>query len=182
MIKAVFLDRDGVINRKAPEGEYIGSWDQFVFLPGVGRAIRRLNDAEYLVIIITNQRGIARGKVIPSELDRIHQNLVHKLADEGATIDGIYYCPHELHDNCGCRKPQPGMLNRAVEKFGIDTRRSWMIGDSIVDVQAGLKAGCKTILVDTTATAVSAEQIELTAKDLAHAVQIILELDARLSQ
>ena len=182
MIKAVFLDRDGVINRKAPEGEYIRSWDEFVFLPGVGAAVRRLNDAEYVVIIVTNQRGIARGKVIPSELDRIHQKLVSELADEGAAIHGIYYCPHDLHENCGCRKPQPGLLSRAVAEFGIDERRSWMIGDSIADVQAGQRAGCRTILVDTTATVAPTEQIELTARDLAHAVRIILEMDVRSSQ
>jgi histidinol-phosphate phosphatase family protein len=177
VIKAIFLDRDGVINRKAPEGEYIRSWDEFEFLPGVGGAVRRLNDAEYLVIIVTNQRGVARGQIISSELDRIHQKLVSKLADEGATIHGIYYCPHALDENCGCRKPQPGLLTRAVEEFGIDTKRSWMIGDSVADVQAGQRAGCRTILVNTTAAVAPSDQVELTAKDLAHAVRIILEMD-----
>lgn len=176
--KAVFLDRDGVINHKAPEGEYIERWDEMVILPGVGNAIKRLNEAGYRVIVVTNQRGVATGKVRLSDLDHIHKELIRRLAKNGATIDSIYYCPHDLDKKCGCRKPEPGMLHRAVDEFDIETRLSWMVGDSAADVLAGQKAGCRTALISQGPNHISGEDADVVAADLSHAVESILQLDA----
>jgi D-glycero-D-manno-heptose 1,7-bisphosphate phosphatase len=175
--KAVFLDRDGVINRKAPEGEYIERWDEIVILPGVGDAIKRLNEASYRVIVVTNQRGVAKGKVRLSELDHIHQELIRSFAKNGATIDNIYYCPHDLDKKCECRKPEPGMLSRAVDEFDIETRLSWMVGDSAADVLAGQKAGCRTVLISELFSGKSGELADVVAENLSQAVQSILQID-----
>jgi D-glycero-D-manno-heptose 1,7-bisphosphate phosphatase len=145
--RAVFLDRDGVINRKAPEGDYIKSWPELELLPGVGEAIARLNGSGYLVWIITNQRGVARGLMSERELSDIHQRMTAQLAAEGAIIDGISVCLHDHADRCDCRKPKPGMLLRAAEARGLRLGRSWMIGDRPSDIGAGRAAGCRTILV-----------------------------------
>ena len=148
MNKAVFLDRDGVINRKAAEGSYIVSWPEFEILPGVIEAIRILNQAAYKVIVVTNQRAVARSKITLTELEEIHRKLIAELASSGAVIDRIYFCPHDLENKCECRKPEPGMLLRAMEELEIDPQRSWMIGDRPVDIEAGRRAGCRTVLVN----------------------------------
>ena len=150
MNRAAFLDRDGVINRKArSEDSYITCWDELEILPGVAEAITRLNRLGYLVIIATNQRSIAKGLVTTAELDTIHQRMCEYLLAAGARIDAVYYCPHEIEPPCGCRKPQPGMLFDAAKVHDIDLRASWMIGDSDKDVEAGKRAGCKTVrLID----------------------------------
>jgi len=114
MRRAVFLDRDGVINRKAPEGDYIKSWSEFEILPCVDSAIKRLNEESFLVIVISNQRCIARGIITEDELNEIHEKMKEELAKKGAIIDDIYYCPHDIKDRCSCRKPQPGLLLKAV--------------------------------------------------------------------
>ena len=146
MNKAAFLDRDGVINRKArSEDSYITCWDEFEILPGVAEAIALLNRLGYFVIIATNQRSIAKGVVRRAELDAIHQRMCESLLAEGAKIDAVYYCPHEIEPPCGCRKPQPGMLFEAARTHDIELKASWMIGDSDKDVEAGKRAGCKTV-------------------------------------
>jgi D-glycero-D-manno-heptose 1,7-bisphosphate phosphatase len=146
--KAAFLDRDGVINRKAPtEDEYITSWEEMQILPGVAEAIALLNGAGFLVIVVTNQRGVAKGLITEDRLDSLHQRMCNELAREGSIIDDVYYCPHELEPPCDCRKPQPGMLLRAALTYDIDVSASWMIGDSDKDVEAGRRAGCRTIRV-----------------------------------
>jgi D-glycero-D-manno-heptose 1,7-bisphosphate phosphatase len=175
--KAVFLDRDGVINRKAPEGEYIERWDEMVILPGVGDAIKRLNEAGYRVIVVTNQRGVARGKVKLSEVDHIHEQLIRGLAKKGATIDNVYYCPHDLDKKCECRKPEPGMLRRAVDEFDIEMRLSWMVGDSAVDVLAGQRAGCRTVLISESFSRTSGGLADIVVANLSQAVESILQLD-----
>jgi D-glycero-D-manno-heptose 1,7-bisphosphate phosphatase len=147
MIRAAFLDRDGVINRKPPEGEYITRGEEMQILPGVSEAIVRLNEAGFRVIVVTNQRCVAKGLITTAELEVLHQQLREALA--GATIDAIYYCPHEMQPPCLCRKPQPGMLLDAARAHNIDLAASWMIGDSDIDIEAGRRAGCKTArLVD----------------------------------
>lgn len=151
--KAIFLDRDGTINK------YVGflrDIKQLELIDGVTEAIKRINSSGYLTIIVTNQPVIARGEVSFSELDEIHNKLETLLGKEGAFIDGIYYCPHhphkgyegerpELKIECGCRKPKPGMLLKAAKDFNIDLPLSWMIGDDDNDVLAGKNAGCKSI-------------------------------------
>lgn len=147
MNNAVFLDRDGVINRKAPEGEWITRWEEIRFFPGVAAAISMLNRAGFCVMVISNQRCVARGLITAQNLDLLHQRMCNALARAGATIDAFYYCPHEKNVRCGCRKPAPGMLLRAQHEHRIDLSASWMIGDSESDVATGKNAGCRTVLL-----------------------------------
>lgn len=147
MKKAAFLDRDGVINRKAPEGQYVTRWEDMQFLPGVPEAIELLAREGFCVLVVSNQRCVAKGLLTVSELERIHRRMCQELAVQGALITEVYYCPHEKDTACGCRKPAPGMLLRAARDHGIDLRESWMIGDSAIDVEAGKRAGCRTALI-----------------------------------
>ncbi|MGB3479105.1 MAG: HAD family hydrolase [bacterium] len=146
-MKAVFLDRDGVINVKPPDGKYVTSWLEFKFIRNAARAIKLLNKAEYAVIIVTNQRGVALQHLTEGQLKTIHKRMVRKLKDYNAHIDGIYYCPHDK-DSCDCRKPSSGLFSLAKNDFpAIDFSKSWVIGDSLSDVEAGRNLGCKTILI-----------------------------------
>jgi len=147
MKKAAFLDRDGVINRKAPEGQYVTRWADMEFLPGTCEAIRLLNDAGFLVVVVSNQRCVAKGLITTEELEAMHVRMCREFHAAGATIDDIYYCPHDNQPPCGCRKPQPGMLFDAARAHNVELGSSWMIGDSEHDVQAGRNAGCKTVQV-----------------------------------
>ena len=144
MNRAVFLDRDGVINRKARTGEYITRWDDVEFLPGVPEAIVLLRRAGFRVIVITNQRCVAKGLITIPELESLHGRMVAELGKTGANIDAVYYCPHEKQPTCRCRKPAPGLLLDAARDHHIDLVTSWMIGDSGIDIEAGKNAGCKT--------------------------------------
>lgn len=153
--KAVFLDRDGTINK------YVGflrDIDEFELLDGVADAIKKINASGYLAIVVTNQPVIARGEVSFEELERIHNKMETLLGKEGAYLDAIYFCPHhphkgyegerpELKFDCNCRKPKPGMLLKAAQDFNIDLAQSWMIGDGENDIRAGQNAGCRTALI-----------------------------------
>jgi D-glycero-D-manno-heptose 1,7-bisphosphate phosphatase len=145
--KAVFLDRDGVINEKPPEGDYVTRWQDLHILPGVAEGIAAMNRAGFDVIVVTNQRCIAKGLLTIADLEKLHRQMSDFLVRAGATIDAIYYCPHESEPVCRCRKPAPGMLVDAARERGIELRASWMIGDSCIDVEAGKNAGCKTARV-----------------------------------
>jgi histidinol-phosphate phosphatase family protein len=147
MHKAAFLDRDGVINRKAPEGEYITSWKDMHFIPGVAEGVAVLNRSGFKVIIISNQRCVAKGLLSISKLESMHRRMSDWLLRHGSRIDAIYYCPHEKQPPCSCRKPSPGMLLTAAREHEIDLSTSWMIGDSDSDIKAGKNAGCKTARV-----------------------------------
>ena len=105
----VFLDRDGVINFSPPEGEYVRSWEEFRFIPTITDWIRLVNALGYLVVVVTNQRGVSRGLVSLHELENIHARMIKELASRGARVDGVIFCPHEV-GSCQCRKPQPGMV------------------------------------------------------------------------
>ena len=153
--KAVFLDRDGTINK------YVGflrNIDEFELLDGAVEAIKKINASGYLAIVVTNQPVIARGEVSFEELERIHNKMETLLGKEGAYLDAIYFCPHhphkgyegerpELKFDCNCRKPKPGMLLKAAQDFNIDLAQSWMVGDGENDIKAGQNAGCRTALV-----------------------------------
>ena len=155
--KAIFLDRDGTINK------YVGflrDIDQFELLPGVAEAVKMINESGYLAIVITNQPVIARGEVTKDQLEEIHNKMETLLGAEGAYLDAIYYCPHhphkgyegevpELKIECDCRKPKPGMLLKAAKDFNIDLSQSWMVGDGENDIKAGKAAGCRTALIGT---------------------------------
>jgi len=135
----VFLDRDGVINEKAPPHDYVRDWSGFRLLPNIADWIRIFNALDYLVIVITNQRGIARGVMTPESVDDIHRRMLDSLARLGSRIDDVFLCPHE-ENACDCRKAKPRLIFQAQAKWDIDTARSLMIGDSEDD--AGLAAAC----------------------------------------
>lgn len=147
MTRAAFLDRDGIINRKAPDGQYVTRWEDFHFLPGVTEAIAQLNLAGFSVIVVTNQRCVAKGLLTEVDLECLHRRMTDHLASVGARVDAIYCCPHELEPPCGCRKPAPGLLLEAARSRDLDLTSSWMIGDSVADIQAGKTAGCRTARV-----------------------------------
>ena len=146
--RAAFLDRDGVINRKAPKGDYIVRWEEMHFLPGVAEAIALLKQSGFLVVVVTNQRCVAKGQMTIPELEALHQRMREHLAKSGAVVDAVYYCPHEKQSVCRCRKPAAGMLLGAAREHKIDLAASWMIGDSKIDIEAGRNAGCKTAWID----------------------------------
>jgi D-glycero-D-manno-heptose 1,7-bisphosphate phosphatase len=159
MTKAAFLDRDGVINELTYHAEsgVIDSpftLDQFQLLPGVGEAIRRLNQAGYKVIVVSNQPGVAKNHFTHITLTQMDVKLKKALEEAGAHLDGIYYCCHHPEGKnpnyrmvCQCRKPEPGLLLEAKKNFKLNLAECYMVGDNLTDVQAGQKAGCKTILI-----------------------------------
>jgi D-glycero-D-manno-heptose 1,7-bisphosphate phosphatase len=151
--QAVFLDRDGTINE---EKDYLWRIEDFAFIPGAPEAIRRLRDAGFLVIVVTNQSGVARGYFSRKDVDRLHQHIQRELAKIGTAIDAFYLCPHhpekgqgEFKVDCACRKGRPGMLLQAAAEHGIDLAASWMIGDKRADLEAGRAAGSRSLLVRT---------------------------------
>lgn len=152
MKRAVFLDRDGTINI---EKDYLYQIRDFEFIPGTEEAIRLLNQAGFMVIVVTNQSGVARGYYTEEDVESLHRHIDRELGKYGAHVDAWYYCPHHNSGRgsyalpCNCRKPLPGMLRKAAERYGIDLGNSFMIGDKLADVEAGLAAGCSTILVRT---------------------------------
>jgi D-glycero-D-manno-heptose 1,7-bisphosphate phosphatase len=152
-ITTVFLDRDGVVNRKAPEGEYVERWDQFEFLPGVLEALRELREAKSRVIVVTNQRGVALGRMTIEAVAEIHSRMSEELAAAGAACAAILVCPHD-EGGCDCRKPRLGLFHQAIGLFPeIDLHRAVVIGDSVADLEAGNRLGCPTYLVATERTA-----------------------------
>lgn len=176
-MKAVFLDRDGVINQKAPEGEYIAQWEEIRFLPDVFSSIAALERAGFKIIIATNQRGIALGKVRPADLEEIHRRMQEEFVRQGVSIAGIYVCPHGLADHCSCRKPNPGLLVRAASEHGLDLSSSWMVGDSERDVEVGKRAGCRTARILPPGSEERQEnRADICSSDLASAVSRILQL------
>ena len=144
---AALLDRDGTINVKAPEGEYIVRPGDVELLPGAGEAIRVLNGAGVPVVVVTNQRGIALGHMTEADLAAVHRRLAELLGAHGARLDAVFHCPHHV-GTCACRKPGTLLLERARAHLGLATlRNSVMIGDSPADVQAGRAAGARTVLL-----------------------------------
>ena len=153
--KAIFLDRDGTINKYV---KFLKNINDFELLPGVAKAIQKINSSGYLCIVVTNQPVIARGEATIEELEMIHNKMETLLGNEGAYVDAIYYCPHhpdrgfagevdELKIDCECRKPKPGMLLQAAKDFNIDLSKSWMVGDNERDILAGRAVGCRTALI-----------------------------------
>jgi D-glycero-D-manno-heptose 1,7-bisphosphate phosphatase len=162
--RLVLLDRDGVLNRKAPEGEYVRSPAELQLLPGAAAAVARLNRAGVLVAVVTNQRGVALGRMSEDDLAAVHAALRAGLGAEGAHLDAIYACPHHA-GTCDCRKPRPGLLRRALAEHAVAPAQAVMVGDAPSDVEAGRRAGVATIRVGGAAGE---------AADLAEAVQRLL--------
>jgi len=152
MRRAVFLDRDGTIN---VEKEYLYQASDFEFIPGAPEAIRLLNQAGIMVVVVTNQSGVARGYYTEDDVVNLHRHIARELERAGAYVDAWLYCPHHPSGRgsyalpCNCRKPLPGMLQEAAVRYDIDLENSTMIGDKLADIEAGRAAGCHTILVRT---------------------------------
>lgn len=145
--KVIFLDRDGVINKPAPPHDYIKSWEEFEFLPGAIEGLKILYDLGYKLVIVTNQRGIARGMLSWDKLNEIHNKMQEVLKENGVIIDHIFVCPHDENDNCDCRKPKDGLLRKIEEYYEVDKENSYMIGDLESDIEAGKVYGVKTVYI-----------------------------------
>ncbi|MDI6795100.1 MAG: D-glycero-beta-D-manno-heptose 1,7-bisphosphate 7-phosphatase [bacterium] len=181
--EAVFLDRDGVINE---EVNYLGNPDELVLLPGAASAIRKLNQKGIKVIVVTNQSGVARGYFSEEAVAEVHKRLKELLAGESAYLDAIYYCPHHpealldrYKKDCFCRKPWPGMLEAAAYDLGLDLSKCCLVGDKMLDIEAGAAVGCQTILVltgygETELKEEKAVKPDAVAKDISRAVEMII--------
>ena len=143
--KAIFLDRDGVINKN--RDDYVKSTKELEIFSNIGKEILKLKMKGFLIIVITNQSVINRKIITIRELEEIHSTIQKFLIKSKTSIDKFYFCPHRPDENCDCRKPKPGLILQAINEFSIDVSKSWMVGDSKTDIQAGEKAGCKTILL-----------------------------------
>ncbi|MEA2513619.1 MAG: D-glycero-D-manno-heptose 1,7-bisphosphate phosphatase [Thermomicrobiales bacterium] len=178
--RALFIDRDGTL---VEARHYPSRPDQLVVYQGVTAELRRLQAAGFRLVLITNQSGLAHGYFTTADLDRMHEYLRDELGREGVSIDGIYFCPHhpagavtELAVECDCRKPQPGMLLRAAGDLDLDLACCWFVGDILDDVEAGNRAGCRTVLVDLGTERVPerpARRPTYVARDTVHALRII---------
>jgi len=180
-MRAVFLDRDGVINRKAPDGEYITNWREIEILPGVLDAAVDLSRGGYLIFIVTNQRGVATGKIRAADLNEIHERMSKEFGNVGATVAGIYCCTHDLQVDCPCRKPRPGMLLQAAREHHLDLPDCWIVGDSPSDIEAGFGAGCRTAqIIHTEASETHGRCAEIKADSLRAVATRILEADRKV--
>lgn len=144
--KAIFLDRDGVINASPGQG-FVTNWRDFRFLPGTLPALKRLRGSSYKIIIISNQSAVGRNLMALKTLRQITRKMLTAIRKAGGRMDAVYYCPHHPEDGCGCHKPKMGLLKKAARDFSIDLTESFMIGDSRIDIRMGKKAGCATLLV-----------------------------------
>jgi D,D-heptose 1,7-bisphosphate phosphatase len=171
--KAVFLDRDGTIN---VDGPYLSDPDKFLMYPGVGEGVKRLQDAGFKIIVITNQSGIARGYFTEDDLAAVHERMKKEFARFGVTLDGIYYCPHHPDAGCKCRKPNTGLFVAAIAEHNIDPQISYMIGDKPLDIIAGGRIGAKTVLVsgEVDRAGSSGSFPDFSAPDFAAAVKVIV--------
>ena len=175
----MFLDRDGTISE---EVGYLNLISRFRMLTGVGAAIRKLNEARLVVVVVTNQSGVGRGYFPEALVHEVHERMVRELAAEGARLDGVYYCPHVGADECSCRKPKTGMLERAARELRLNLGKSFVVGDRGGDVATAQRAGCRSVLVRTGfgegELAWHApgwpQQPDFVARDLAGAVEWIL--------
>lgn len=146
-IKAIFLDRDGVINRYPGDNNYVASLKEFRFLRGALTAIKTLSGAGFKIFVISNQAGVAKGLYTKETLKKITDYLLKEVKNAGAKIDKILYCTHLEEQNCHCRKPKDGLLRKAVKRYRVDLNHCYFIGDSLLDIKAGKSFGCKTVLV-----------------------------------
>lgn len=146
-MNAIFIDRDGVINRDPGGTRYVTSWKEFKFLPRAKKAISLLNQKKYPIFVISNQAGVSKGIYSRDALSEITGNMLKELQKFNAKVDGVYYCTHRDEDNCSCRKPKDGLVRSAIKGRRINLKRSFFIGDTIRDVKTAKTAGCKSILV-----------------------------------
>lgn len=183
---AVFLDRDGVLNEKMPEGRYVTSWSDFNLLPGVPESIARLNHAGLQVFVVSNQRCVALGLCTAADVDSIQSSFQNLLQSRGAHVDGFYFCPHD-EGQCNCRKPLPGLYEQAAAEFPeITAESSAMVGDSLPDIEFGRRLAMLTVFIDgglgrqKPGAQVAAELADLRFTSLAEAVDHLLKKQARI--
>lgn len=176
---AIFLDRDGTLNRKAPEGQYIRRPEDLELLPNAAAAVRRVNLSGMLAVLITNQRWLSEPTVHADAYHAVDARLRQSLAAHDAWLDACYVCPHAMNA-CGCRKPAPGMLLRAAEDLKIDLCSSFVIGDSITDVQTGLAVGARTSLIDPAGNSGRSSGAHFVASSVDQAVNWVLDEAAGL--
>lgn len=169
--RAIFLDRDGVINENRPD--YVKSWEEFAFLPDVFDPLRQLAKSDFGVVVVSNQSAIGRGFVRRETVDEINRHMSSVIAECGGRIDAIYVCPHRPEENCSCRKPRPGMLLAAAHDLSLDLSKSYLIGDAVSDVGAGNAVGCRPILV---LTGRGESQQALLMEDGGRPVPVVLDL------
>ena len=173
-IRAVFLNRDGTINAGIPKYERVDSVDKVELLPNAVEGLAKLATLDYLFFFVTNQAGLAEGLITQTEFDAINNEVLRQIEPSSINIIESFVCPHGENDNCDCRKPQPKMLNDAANKYGIDLANSWMIGDRLTDIDTGINAGTKTILVQT-GLILEAPNADFVAVDLLEAAKYISE-------
>ena len=173
-MKAVFLDRDGTINVGIPRIQRVDDVDKVELLPNVIEGMSLLATLDYGVFFVTNQAGIAEGLITREDFDKINNYTLKLIEPSGIKVIDTFLCPHGEQDNCDCKKPKPGMLVEASEKYDIDLAESWMVGDRLSDIQTGINAGAKTILV-LSGEPVEASDATYTAPDLLDAIQFIKE-------
>ena len=184
IVRYVFLDRDGVLNRKMPEGVYVGEWAQFAWLPGAVEAVARMKRAGLTVIVVSNQRGVALGRITTMQLEGLHEKMQDHLARNDAPLDAIYYCPHD-YGECHCRKPDTGLFEQAFQSFPqSNAGNSVFIGDSLSDIEAGRRLSMKTIFIQgepdrqKAGADVAASLADAVAGSLLEAVEVHLGLTA----
>lgn len=171
-MRAIFLDRDGTINAGIPKYERVDSIDKVELLPNSMEGLSLLATLNYKDFFVTNQAGLAEGLITQADFDAINNEVLRQIAPSSIEIVETYVCPHSEGSDCECRKPKPGLLLRAADKYGIDLAGSWMIGDRLTDIQAGLNAGTKTILVQTGSLR-EAPEATFVASDLLEAAHYI---------
>lgn len=171
-MKAVFLDRDGTLIVDPPDLR-VDSISKLHLFPDAFKAMKRLAATEYSVVLVSNQAGIAEGRLTADDFERLNNIVIELLEPTGVKILKTVYCPHAPEDNCDCRKPKPKMLLDAAQEFGIDLNDSYTVGDRQSDIQTGINAGTRTILVKTGNTPVISEEATYTAEDLLDAVEYI---------
>ncbi len=171
-MKAIFLDRDGTVNVGIPRIQRVDSIEKVELLPKVIEGLSLLAELDYVVFFITNQAGIAEGLMSRADFDEINNEVLKQIESSGIHIKETYVCPHGESSNCDCRKPKPQLLQNAATKYDIDLANSWMVGDRLSDINTGINAGTKTILVQTGSIMESSEA-DFVATDLFEAAQYI---------
>jgi len=146
-MRAVFLDRDGVINKYQGDSKYVTSWKAFKFLPRAKEAIKNLSGKGLALFVISNQAGVGKGEFSKESLARITRNMLREVEKSGGRIKKVYYCTHRKEENCSCRKPKAGLIHKALKVHILDLKKSFFVGDTIRDVKAAHAAGCRSILV-----------------------------------
>jgi D-glycero-D-manno-heptose 1,7-bisphosphate phosphatase len=180
-VTVVFLDRDGVINDNGAD-YYVKDWERFIFLSGAKEAVRRLAESDDVkIFIVSNQAGVGKGEVSAERVEEINRRMKEELEAAGGRIDGVFYCPHTADDRCSCRKPEIGLLTRALQQCGVKPDRCFMVGDALSDVEAGKKASAVAIMVKTGRGEAQlkllnsgASKPDHVAEDISEAVEFIL--------